>query len=298
MSVTYGFYNSFNGDRRYNAEQFGAIFDGVIEDGVYQYVTKDSNTAPFAVTPNGGASVNVDVGRAWLNHTWTYNDANMSITLPDAHALYPRTDAIVIDVNLIERTNAITYVQASTTSASRLAELTWDTTNDHYQYLIAYITRPAGSSEITAENIAYKVGVLDDSDPNARSKLKYVTSPVQSYSLESYYLQWKAAWENWYGTVVGDGTSGSYPTAWQAWIDSQEDDFAAWLRNANRSIPSGSTANLIARLEAVENLVGGIESAEGYSYTDALTDAGGANLYDSTGAVLDGRIAYIMAGRE
>ena len=34
MSVTYGFYNSLNGDRRYDANQMSAIFDGLIIDGV------------------------------------------------------------------------------------------------------------------------------------------------------------------------------------------------------------------------------------------------------------------------
>ena len=35
MSFKYGFYNSVNGDRRYDAVDFGRIFDGVINDGVF-----------------------------------------------------------------------------------------------------------------------------------------------------------------------------------------------------------------------------------------------------------------------
>lgn len=35
MSVTYGFYNSLNGDRKYNAEQVSSLFDGLIIDGVF-----------------------------------------------------------------------------------------------------------------------------------------------------------------------------------------------------------------------------------------------------------------------
>ena len=35
MSVTSGFFNSLHGDRRYNAEQMSAIFDGIINDGVF-----------------------------------------------------------------------------------------------------------------------------------------------------------------------------------------------------------------------------------------------------------------------
>ena len=35
MAFTCGFFNSENGDRKYNAEQMSAIFDGIIADGVF-----------------------------------------------------------------------------------------------------------------------------------------------------------------------------------------------------------------------------------------------------------------------
>ena len=38
MSVTYGFYNSINGDRKYNALEMSSIFDGIIVDGVYMSI--------------------------------------------------------------------------------------------------------------------------------------------------------------------------------------------------------------------------------------------------------------------
>ena len=38
MSVTFGFYNSKEGDRRYDAIQMSSIFDGIIQDGILQHV--------------------------------------------------------------------------------------------------------------------------------------------------------------------------------------------------------------------------------------------------------------------
>lgn len=35
MSLTYGFFNSVNSDRVYDAEQISSIFDGLILDGVF-----------------------------------------------------------------------------------------------------------------------------------------------------------------------------------------------------------------------------------------------------------------------
>ena len=47
MSLTYGFYNSVDHDRVYDATQFGSIFDGVINDGVFQNIGD-----LFAVSPH------------------------------------------------------------------------------------------------------------------------------------------------------------------------------------------------------------------------------------------------------
>ena len=55
MSVTYGFYNSINGDRKYNALEMSSIFDGIIVDGVYMSIGDALN-----VKSSGG----MEIGRA------------------------------------------------------------------------------------------------------------------------------------------------------------------------------------------------------------------------------------------
>ena len=94
MSVTSGFFNSLNGDRKYNAEQMSAIFDGIINDGVFASV----GTA-FAVSADSGNVVMVGIGRAWFNSTWVLNDAILPITADESEILLDRYDAVVIEVN-------------------------------------------------------------------------------------------------------------------------------------------------------------------------------------------------------
>lgn len=77
MSVTYGFYNSKDGDRRYDAIQMSSIFDGIIRDGILQHV----GTA-MMVKESEAMIVNVGIGRAWFNHTWTLNDALLPLEVP------------------------------------------------------------------------------------------------------------------------------------------------------------------------------------------------------------------------
>ena len=38
MALTYGFYNSLNGDRKYNAMDISRLFDGLIKDGVFMSI--------------------------------------------------------------------------------------------------------------------------------------------------------------------------------------------------------------------------------------------------------------------
>ena len=103
MAVTYGFYNSSNGDRKYNAEQFGSIFAGLILDGIFELIGDH-----FAVTPvEGSLAVYVGTGRAWFNHTWTLNDSNFQGTLEESKLVLPRIYAIVLGVNEYTRTHSL-----------------------------------------------------------------------------------------------------------------------------------------------------------------------------------------------
>lgn len=101
MSVTYGFYNSLNGDRKYNAEQVSSLFDGLIIDGVFASV----GTA-FAVKATTGITVNVGIGKAWFNHTWTLNDSILPLEAPEAEVLLDRIDAVVLEVDATESVRA------------------------------------------------------------------------------------------------------------------------------------------------------------------------------------------------
>ena len=179
MSVTCGFYNSISGDRKYTAEQISSIFDGIITDGVFYHIGNR-----FSATAGGGNVVNIDTGKCWFNHSWTYNDTVLQITCSESDSLRDRIDAIVVKVNSSDlvRNNTIEFVPGmpSTTNPTK-PEFT-STENIHY-YPICYIYRSAGSTEITDGNITYVVGT---------SEAPYITAPLDKVGLDEHLIHWHA----------------------------------------------------------------------------------------------------------
>ena len=157
MSLTYGFYNSVSGDRVYDAEQFGRMFDGIILDGVFKSIGDI-----FAVTANSGMTVAVGTGRAWFNHTWTLNDSNVYLTVPNSGA-HPRIDSVVLEINQDTRTNSIKVISGVEGSGSA-PELT--NTEFIKQYRLCNIEVDTGVTSIQQDDIISTVGT--DECPYAR----------------------------------------------------------------------------------------------------------------------------------
>jgi hypothetical protein len=94
MAFTYGFYNAVAHDRVYDAETMGRMFDGLMNDGVFQSVG-----GHFVVTQTTGMNVLVASGRAWFNHTWSYNDTGMTLAIAAADAILPRIDSVILETD-------------------------------------------------------------------------------------------------------------------------------------------------------------------------------------------------------
>lgn len=171
MSISYGFYNSVNHDRKYNAKQISSIFDGIITDGVYHSIGD-----AFSVTPGTGMSVNVASGRAWFNHTWTLNDAMIVVELAASHQVYDRIDAIILKVDQNARTNTIT-AKVGTPSSSPAKPTMVDG-----EHPLAYVTVGHGATSITPANIQFVVGT---------SECPFVAGVQNGVDIDALVANWK-----------------------------------------------------------------------------------------------------------
>ena len=218
MSVSSGFFNSLNGDRKYNAAQMSAIFDGVIIDGVFASI----GTA-FAVKAAGGLTVNVGVGKAWFDHTWTVNDSILPMTAPEAEVLLDRIDAVVLEVNGMEsvRENTIKFVKGNPSSAPSRPTLTNE--GNVHQYPLCYIYRKYGTAVINQADITPMVGT--ESTP-------FVTGILQTISLDELLGKWQDELDRF-----TDARSKEVDD----WIAQEESDFTAWFNKMKADLQQEQT---------------------------------------------------------
>lgn len=208
MSVTYGFYDSVDNDRRYNALQMSSIFDGIIKDGVFMSIG-----ARFEVTAKGtDMFVTVDSGRAWFNHTWTLNDSLLPIEIPQSELLLDRYDAIVLEVNseINARENSIKIVKGKPASNPVYPTLTNSLTI--HQYPLAYIYVKKGVTSIRQANITPMVG--KDTTP-------YVTGIIDTINIESMVKQWEDQWSKFFEEQTNDmnTTNNAWKEQWTTWFE-------------------------------------------------------------------------------
>lgn len=218
MSVSSGFFNSLNGDRKYNAAQMSAIFDGLIIDGVFASI----GTA-FAVKAAGGLTVNVGIGKAWFDHTWTVNDSILPMTAPEAEVLLDRIDAVVLEVNGMEsiRENTIKFVKGNPSSAPSRPILTNE--GNVHQYPLCYIYRKYGTAVISQADITPMVGT--ESTP-------FVTGILQTISLDELLGKWQDELDRF-----TDARSQEVDD----WIAQEESDFTAWFNKMKADLQQEQT---------------------------------------------------------
>ena len=240
MSVTYGFYNSLNGDRKYNAEQVSSIFDGIVMDGILQSVG-NKMVVKAMDTPN--LQVKVLTGRAWFNHTWILNDATLALTIPTPEKLLNRYDAVVIEVNSSSDVRANTIKIISGTPARSPAKPTMASTTTLHQYPLAYIYVAADVTAITQANITNCVGT---------SACPYVTAPLESVSVDELYAQWDAEWSEWETNTKND---------FDNWQTTEKAEFDAWFNNIKGTLSGDVAADLTQRVIAIETELDGLADA-------------------------------------
>lgn len=255
MSVTSGFFPSLSGDRKYSALQMGMLFDGLIQDGVYMGIGKH-----FEVTAvENTMSVAVASGRAWFNHTWTYNDAPVTMQLDPAESLIPRIDSVVltVDTNENARRNYLSILKGK----GSVNPVRGDLVNDEkkHQYVIADIYVPAAVTKITAGNITQMVGT--NITPYVVGVNQKVDFSAQIDSWNARYREYVANTENNFDTWMKkvQGELETYITGSKSEIskytEATKKTFDQWFAGLKVTLSGNIAANLQKGIEELEKAV-------------------------------------------
>lgn len=186
MAITSGFFNSINGDRKYNAEQMSMFFDKLISSGVFP----NPSTNLQVVEYGGGMKVKVLQGRGMIDCRWIDNDSEEILTIPQSDSVLDRIDAVVMVLNLNESVRDCHIevkkgTPASTPSAPAM-------TRNAYvkEYCLATVYVRALESEITQNNIT---------DTRANTNVcGWVTSLIDQVDTSTLFLQWQTAYQMFY----------------------------------------------------------------------------------------------------
>ena len=293
MSVTSGFFNSLNSDRRYNAEQMSAIFDGVINDGIFANI----GTA-FTVTVDSGFTVNVGIGRAWFDSIWVYNDAILPLTFDIPEMVLDRIDAIVIEINKIEevRAGSIKIIKGTPSSIPQRPTLTKNVYVT--QYPLAYAEIKAGRINVTQSMITSMIGTED---------CPYITGILQVQSIDNIVAQWKAQWEEWYAnqTEMGNIQLDQMTDAWNQWFSSATTEneneidnwtasmkaqITAWFDQIQVLLEPDVAANLAAKLLELQEILTTL--AQTKAMYQPLQASDGGEILDSAGGIIEGTTVF------
>ena len=252
MAFTFGFYDSANHDRRYNAVQMAMIFDGLISDGVYATVGKC-----FVVKESAEENtVIVQPGRAWFDHTWNYNDADLPIQAPQSEIILDRWDALVIDINANEnhRLNDIIWVKGIPSSNPAKPELI--NTLEHHQHPLCYVFRKANNETITDSDIENMVG---------KAECPFVTGLLDTISIDDLLLQWKDQWaqfiityeksaQDWIAQEKADFQKfyAEFKTQMNAFEQASGKDFTDWFSSIQDILDQNTAGNLLNLINEID----------------------------------------------
>lgn len=225
MAITYGFFNSLNGDRVYNADQMSTYFKGLIGQGVFEDVG-----GALQVLANSGMTVQVQTGRAIVgpNLKWLENDAPYNVSINASHVTLNRYTAVVVQCDVTNRTISIITVDG--TPATNPTKPAMTNTTTIQQICLAYVYVKAGATTITQANIT---------DTRANSRVcGWITGLIDQVDTSTLFTQWQTAYEEFYAQM-------------EAWEVQQKNAFDAWFETLTDELQIGAYVKAFSKTETI-----------------------------------------------
>lgn len=273
MALTYGFYNSIDSDRTYDAQQMGQIFKGIITDGIF----KDVGEALRVTADGTSMQVKVGTGRCWFEDTWTDNSSTMALNVDASDALYGRRDLVCVEVNkrVSDRKNNIKIIKGSPNENP--TDPLMQTVSGIFLYPIARINVRAGVSKISLGDVVDLRGI---------GKAPWITGPLKTIDMLSTMDMANDQWSNFFKSKQDLVNSDS-----KKMMSDLKDDFSTWFDEIKGSLDANHVVALAGKVIELEHRLGYSET--GNIVYDDLEDQSGNSITDSNNRNIQGKIIYV-----
>lgn len=288
MAITYGFFNSLNHDRTYNAAQITEYFDGLVSDGVYESVG-----GAMQVQAATGMNVDIQTGRAIIDCRWIRNDAVLTMPITASHVTLSRYTAIMVRLDYSARTISIIAVDGTPATSPAKPEPTQTATVK--DLVLAYIYIPAGATVIPQANIQ---------DQRGTSLCGWVTGLIKQVDTSQLFAQWQDACETFYQNMT---------TGFNAWFDTLTSKLSidTYIKQYRKDVTLTESTNVIAmdmsnyaydQSDIVHVYINGLMAVPGTDYTLDTSNTVATVTPTATAAgtavtiiILRSRIGYYVA---
>lgn len=209
MAIDYGFFDSVNNDRVYNADQMSNMFKGLISDGIFENVSNR-----FIVTSvSGQLKVYVGTGRAFVKDKWIENSSPVTVTLNSPHPILNRYTAIVLRKDVANRSVIITTIDGTNATNPSYPSIVRD--DNYYDLCLAYVYVKANATEILQDGII---------DTRSNSDIcGWVTGIIRQVDTSDLFLQYLAAYQTMMNTM-------------QSWYSQEQQSYTSWFDSLTQSL--------------------------------------------------------------
>ena len=184
MAEKYGFFNSINNDRVYDASDVAGFLSKFFTNGIF------NNS--LSVSANDNMTVSVATGTANINGYSYENTASLTLDVNDADNTLNRIDSVILRLNLSDRNITAMILEGQTATTPSQPTLT--RSGNIYDLRLANITVSAGITRITADKIT---------DTRFTDECGNVVQAVQSLSTEDIFKQYNTWFTTWFDNVKG-----------------------------------------------------------------------------------------------
>lgn len=218
FNVNCGFFDAINYDRTYTADDMNKPYSRVIADGVFATNTGTPSTDLQVLSAGNGMNITVSPGQGIFGSKWFENPSAVIITVPNNTALYPRFDAVIVQVDKRSSGRVGNIVYRTGTPAANPQYPAINTVANVIEYAVAYVYVAAGASAINNDAIT---------DLRGSASCPWVTGLIQQVDTSTLWNQFNSAYTQQFNQFTSD---------YETYVEEQREAWEEFLQTLTQDL--------------------------------------------------------------